>query len=809
MFQDLLQDVRFGARLLMKKLGFTSVAVLTITLGIGVTTAIFSLINSILLRPLPYPEEDSIVRLLQSYPEKGLDTWRLSPANFSTYHDRSSLLTASAAYWSTGVNLTGTDKPERLQGAKVTADFFKVLGVEPRIGASFLPEHDVPGKTNVCVLSYGFWQRHFGNDASIIGKTLTIDNAAVQVLGIMPQGFDFPLPETEIWIPLGLNTQATHPYFLTGIARLKPGASLAAVQSETTEILRSAGQQNPHMVGRNDPPPPGAGLKTLVIPLKEAIVGKTRKPLLVLQFSVIFILLIACANVANLLLSRSAIRSREIAVRYALGSSPKRVIQQLLTESVLLSILGAIPGIGLAWVIVRLLSRSALVGIPRIEQVGINGVVLLFVIALSLVTGLLFGLAPAIRTYRMGLAGCSSEIQRGSSGRSNRWMNRTLVGGQIALCLMLLIGAGLVLKSLRHLLAVDPGFQANNVLTMLLPVTNQKYPTPPQQVQFYQSLLQQVQALPGVTGAAVTSTLPFGGEDDSDGYIVEGQEPPPGSDPTQAALRTVSPGYFQTMGMSLDRGRDFLNTDTDKSPLVVIVDETLARRYWPNGDALGKRVRTTGDPPWLTIVGVVNGVKDQSLAEDMLPHLYFPHGQQPDLRMYLVFHSAGDPASVNSSVVRKIHELDADVPVYAVRSMPDVVNRTLTSQKLTDLLLSIFAGLALVLAAIGIYGVMSIFVTSRSREFGIRLAVGAEPGSLLLSVMRQGLLLTLGGIAVGLIGAFIFGRSIASLLYNVSAADPVTFLGISLLLVSVALLSCYWPARRAARTNPLVVLRYE
>jgi len=809
MTQDLKQDIRFGFRQLRKRPAFTAVAVLTLALGIGVTTAIFSLTSGILLRSLPYHEPERIVRLLQAYPEKGLDIWRLSPANFATYRDRATAFSSTAGYWVTGVNRTGIPKPERLQAAKVTADFFKVMGVDPLLGSTFRPEHDVPGKNTVCVLSYGFWQRHFGGDRQVVGKAMTINNVSTEIIGVMPEGFSFPVSETEIWIPLGLNLQATHPYFLTLVGRLKPGVAPSAAQAETTGILWSAGQSDPHLVGRDDAPPAGAGLKTVVVPLKEAIVGNTKKPLLVLQFSVAFILLIACANVANLLMSRGTARSREIALRYALGSSPRRIIKQLLTESVLLALAGAIPGIALAWGIVAVLSRLPLAGIPRLDQVSINGLVLAFVVVLSILTGLIFGFVPAIRTHRLGIAGCTNEVQKGSTVRSSRWTNRVLVGGQIALCLVLLVGAGLVLKSLHRLLAVDPGFQSDNVLTMLLPVTNLKYPDPPRQVQFYQNLLGEVRTVPGVTNAAITSTLPLGGEEETDGFLVEGQEPEQGSDAKQAALRTVSPDYFRTMGMSLNQGRDFVQTDVDAAPQVVIVDQTLSRRYWPRGDAIGKRVRTTGDPPWLSIVGVVNGVKDQNLADDLQPHMYFPHAQHAALRMYLVVRSAGNPDSVTAAVVRKIQEVDSDVPVYAIRSMQDVVERTLNSQKLIDILLTSFAILALVLAAIGIYGVMSVFVSSRTREFGIRLAVGAQPLNLLFAVLRQGLLLTLGGIALGLVGAYLFARTISSLLYHVSIADPAAFLGVPLLLLAVALGACYWPARRAAGTNPLVALRHE
>jgi putative ABC transport system permease protein len=804
---NLKNDLSYGLRLLIKNPGFSAVAVLTLALGTGVTTAIFSLVNGILLRPLPFPQSERLVRVLQAYPEKGLDSWRLSQANFAAYRDQSSVFSSIAAYATTGMNLTGIPTPERLQAAKVTGDFFKVLGVDPMIGRSFGPEEDVPGKNHVCVLSYGFWQRHFSGDRNVIGKSLILNNASTDIIGIMPASFGFPVPETEVWTPIALNSQASHPFFLTGIARLKPGVQVATAQSETTGIMWRTGQQNPHMVARDDPPPPGAGLRTSIVPLKEAIVGKTEKPLLVLQFAVIFILLIACANVANLLLSRTAVRDLEIAVRSAIGAQPRRVIQQLLTESILLALLGATPGIALAWGAVRTLNHLPLAGVPRLDEVSLSAGVLLFTVFIALLTGVLFGLAPIFYAYRSLKAGLT-EGQRGSSMGSGRWLNRSLVAAQFALSLVLLIGAGLVLRSFRELLGVNPGFQANNVLTMLLPVTNQKYPNPPQAVEFYHNLLDQMRNLPGVTAAGASSNLPFSGEESYDGYIVEGHEPPPGSEPTQAQLQTVTPGYFQALGISLLRGRDISDADQEKTPMVVVVDETLARRYWPDGDALGKRVRTTGDPTWFTIVAVVNGIKDQNMAEDRKPHIYFAHGQDPQLRMYLALRT-GDPAALSSTVRRKIHELDGDVPVYAVRTMSEVVDKTLISQKLTDLLLTAFATLALILAAIGVYGVMSVYVTGRTREFGIRLAIGAKPANLLVSVLKQGFVLVLAGIAVGLFGAFILTRAISSLLFNVSPTDPAVFLGIPLLLILVAFPACYWPARRAARTNPLTALRYE
>ncbi|HEX4499130.1 MAG TPA: ABC transporter permease [Thermoanaerobaculia bacterium] len=809
MMTGLSQDVRFGLRMLRKSPGFTAVAILTLALGIGATTAIFSLVSGILLKPLPYPQPDRLIRLLQSYPEKGLDIWRLSPASFVLYRDQNHVFTSVAAYAVSGVNLTGGVRPERLQAAKVTADFFKVMSTPPALGRTFLPGEDTQGRNTVCVLSYGFWKRHFGGNPGAIGKSLALDNSSIEVVGVMPADFKFPTTDTEVWIPLGLKPDALHPWFLTGVARLKPGVLPEAAQREVTNLLLTAGQKNPQLVSRNDPPLPGSGLKATVEPLKQAMTGKTARPLLILQFAAGFILLIACANIANLLLSRAVARAREIALRYSQGATPGRVVQQLLTESLLLSCFGACAGVVLAWWVVRTLSRLPLEGIPRIDEVGISGGVLVFTAAIAVLTGMLFGLVPAIQTYRLGLAAGIKEGQKGSSGKVNRRVNSALVGAQFALSLILLIGAGLVLKSFQRLVTVNAGFRPDHVLTMLLPVTNQKYPSSVQALQFYHGLLEQVHSLPGTTSVGFTSNLPLTGDENSDGYIVEGFEPQDGGDAPQAQLQTVSAGYFSTMGIGLQRGRDFLGTERKDTPLVAVIDETLARRYWPDGNALGKRIKTTGDDQWLTIIGVVKGIKNSNLSEEMVPHLYFPHGQDPRLRMYMVVRTAARPTALVGAVQGKLHDLDPDVPVYSVHTMEEVVDKTLNGQKLINLLLAIFAVLALLLAVVGIYGLMSVYVASRKREIGIRLALGAQPSGLLSGVMKEGLILTVSGIAVGLIASFALTRSIASLLYEVSPWDLTVFTSLPLLLMVVSLAACYWPARRASRTDPLVALRYD
>lgn len=809
MLADLKRDVRYAIRVLIKNPGFTSVAVLTLALGIGATTAIFSLVGNILIRPLPYRDSDELVSVVQSYSQIGLDNWRLSPADFALYRSQRSSFTSLAAYWITGINLIGIETPERLVAAQTTADFFKVLGVDPILGRTFAADEDTQGRNNVCVLSYSFWERSFNKDRQVIGKVMVLNNTAVQVIGVMPEWFSFPGNSTEIWMPMVLNPQASHPYFLTAIARLKPGVDPKKAQSETTRMLWSASMQNPLLVARTEPPPPGADLKTVVVPLKETIVGKTATPLLILQSAVAFVLLIACANIANLFLTKTTARAREVALCYALGCTPFRVLKQLLTESLLLALCGTIPGVLLAWAGVKALGQITANDIPRIDEVGLNANVLFFALGVAVATGLLIGLLPALRTMRLGLKDGLNEAQRGSSERSGGWMKAVLVGGQLALSLVLLVGAGLVLKSLQRMIAVQPGFDSEKVLTMLLPVAKYKYPSPAQASEFYRTLKSELRAVPGVSSVSVTSNIPLSGEETLDGYIVEGHEPPQGTEPIQAELQTVSPDYFKTMGISLLRGRDFQQTDEANTPAVAIVDQTLANKFWPDGNALGKRIETTGDQNWMTIVGVVNGVKDNNLAEDMKPHLYFPHGQDPQLRMYLAVGTAGTPLTISSAIRNKIRELDPEIPVYAVRPLTDVIRQTLYRQKLIDGLLTSFALVALTLSVIGIYGVISIYVTSRTREFGIRLAVGAQPGHVLYSVLKQGLLLVGGGIGAGLIGSFLLTKTISSLLYNVRETDLAVYTVVPLLLAIVAIAACYFPARRAAKTDPVVALRYE
>lgn len=817
MLADLAQDIRYAFRSLIKNPVFSLVAAFTIALGIGVNVVVFTLVERILLNPLPFNEPDRIVRMVQAYPEMGLTTWGLSPATYTAYKNGQHSYDAFAVYQNSGAILTGSDKAEYVQICKVTADFFNVFGVTPTLGRTFAPDEDTKGKENVVVLSNALWRSRFGGDPQIIGKQVTLSDVPLQVVGVMPPDFQFPEVETQLWTPLVLNPQAIAPFTMVGIAKLKQGLSPQGAAADTTNVLWNAVRENPKLVLKQSPPPAGAGLKTVVTPLKDHIVGNIRKRLLIAQVAVAFVLLIACANVANLLLSRASKRTPEIALRLALGASPGRIIRQLLTESVVLALLGALAGIAFAWICLRALTQIYSEGIPRIQEAGIGGVVLLVTVVATVATGLLFGVIPAFRAYWLGVKGGMTEGQRGNVGQASRRLNSSLVVVQLALSLVLLVGAGLVLKSFRNLMRIEPGFDENKVLTMIVPVSSKKG-TPAQLLGFYKQLVDDVRALPGVNGAAIASNIPFSGRQVVDGHIVEDQEPPEG-DPPQAEMKVVGPGYFKAMGITLLQGRDFNDSDyfdnpeTDTGHFVAIVDQNLAKMYWPNGDAVGKRIRT-GDPDWYTIIGVVSSVKEQSLATEPLPHLYFAanqvgfiYGQSRDeKRMYLVVNT--DTPSTIAPVIRsRVQALDPNVPVYSVATMSENIWKQIGALRLINFLLTAFSAIALLLAAIGTYGVMSISVNNRTSEFAIRQALGAQPRSLLFSVLKQSFILAAIGIVVGLLGSWGLTRAISSQLFGVSTTDPLVFVVTPLILVLVALLASFLPARRAAQTDPAVVLR--
>jgi putative ABC transport system permease protein len=801
------QDTRYALRMLRKNPGFTTIAVTTLALGIGVNTAIFSLVDGILLRPLPYAQPERLVRVVQSQRQLGLDTWNLSQASFTALRDNNRSLEAIAAFSTTGANLTGNGEPERVSMGTGSADFFKVLGVPPLLGRGFREGEDTAGNNSVCVLSFGFWQRRFGADRNIVGKSLELNGAPTEVIGVMPAGFSFPRPEIQMWVPIALNPTRTAPYFLRAIGRLNPGVSPQESEAETTSVLWNYARQHPNTTEGRIPPDQGSALKTKVTPLKEAMVGSTKTPLIILLCAVGLVLLIACANVANLLLARATSRVREIAVRFALGASSSRVARQLLTESLVLALIGAACGVALAWAGVRMLDKLPIEGIPRIDVVAVDGRVLVFTAGLGLLTGLLFGLMPALRAYRMGMVAAMHEGGRG--GTASRRSNSVLVAAQFALSFVLLIGAGLLLKSFQRLQSVEIGFNADRLMTMVVSLPSRKYSKPQQSIQFYESLAERLRGIPGVRAAGITTNIPFVGDDNTDNFIVEGHEPKAGDQEVQAQLVSIVPGHLQTMGIPLLSGRDFLETDNGDAQQVAIIDQTLARMYWPDGDALGKRVETTGDMQWMTIVGVAGAIKQDTFAEELQPHIYAPLAQSPSLLAKLVVRTDVPPTSLVGAIRNEVAELDPNIPMYSIRSMQDVMDRTLNSQRLTNLLLISFSVLALVLAAVGIYGTMSLYVGSRKNEFGIRMALGAQPSVLLRSVLKEGLLLSAAGVATGFAGAVALTRTMTSLLFQVSPTDPIIFTGVPLMLVAVALIACFVPARRASRVDPITALRHE
>lgn len=812
MIANTIRDLRYALRSTIKNPVFSLIGVLTIAIGIGANVLVFTLVERILLNPLPYHEPDRLVRLIQSYPELGLDTWGLSPANFARYRDQNRSLEAIAAFSNAGITMTGSDTPEFLQATRVTADFFKVFGVNPRLGRTFQTGEDTPGNNAVVVLSERLWQRRFGSDPQIIGKTLVLADVPTQVVGVMPESFRYPSAETELWVPLALNPEKTNPFMFVGVARVKAGMDISAAAADTTSVFKAAAAQDPRLIGSDSPPPPDANLKTILTPLKESMVGKIEKPLLILQIAVAFVLLIACANLANLLLARATRRTPEVSLRLALGASPVRIIRQLMTENLLLAMIGAVVGTVFAWGALRALSSVYAQTIPRIEEAGISLTVLAVTVGMTLLTGLLFGLMPAFRAYLLGTKRGVNEGQKGSASYESRRLNSALVVVQLAFSMVLLIGAGLVLKSFQKLLAVDPGFQSEGVMTMMLPVSSKKYTTNGEALGFYRRLLDEVRALPGVKGAAVAAHIPLGGTAASDGFVVEGKEPQ-GEDVPQAQITVVSPGYFQTLGMSLLQGRDFQNSDTDGAPLVAIVDKKLANQYWPGGDAIGKRIRT-GDPEWYTVVGVVSSIKTVGLNETSDPHLYlvsnqagFAYGQSRELRRFYFVLNSDAVGGLMPMIRQKINALDPDVPISNAATLDETINKSVQSQRLINVLLSGFSVIALLLAAIGTYGVMSIFVNSRSAEFAIRLALGAPPRSLLGSVLKHGAVLAAVGAVLGLGGSWMLMRAIESQLFEVSTTDPFVFTFIPAILILVTLLATFLPAIRAARTDPAVVLR--
>jgi predicted permease len=805
MVEELWQDVRYGVRMLRKNPGFTLVAVVTLALGVGANTAIFSVVNAVLLRPLPYADPSRLVTLWGKTASTGADRMPLSYPNFTDYKNQAQAFEHAAAYDTTEATLTSDDnEAESLNGARVSADLFPLLGVGPALGRVFSAEEDRPGGAAVVVLSHDLWQRRFGSDPRIAGRQIMLGERSTKVLGVMPRGFTFPLGEekSDYWVPLAADPSAAqllsnrYGKFLTVVARLKPGVRLEQAEAEMSVIARRLEANT--------------GWSARLVPLREDIVGGVRPALLILLGAVALVLLIACANVANLLLARAGARGKEIAIRRALGAGRARIVRQLLTESLLLSLAGGSLGLLLAEWLVDVIVATGPADLPRLADVTLDSSVLGFTLLVSVLTGLVFGLAPALRASKTDLGEPLKEGGRSSTeGARRNPLRGLLVVSEVALSLMLLAGTGLLIKSFVRLLQTDPGYQTERVLTASLSLSETKYPEPEQQAEVYRQVLRRVASLPGVEAAGAASLLPLGGRDSYNVFRIEGRPPFAAGQEPSVRYQVVSPDYFRAMGIQLLRGRSFTEGDTKDSPQVVMVNEAFARRHLSNEDPTGKRL-VIGDEPPREIIGVVGSVRHRGLDEEPQPEFYVSYLQAPRHSLSLVVRTASaDPAKLAASVHSAIKEVEKDQPVGEIRTMETLVAHSVAPRRFQMLLLGSFALVALVLAGVGIYGVMAYAVAQRTHEIGVRLALGAQRRDVIRLVVRQGMTPALVGAGIGLAGAFAGARVIGSLLYNVSAGDPWVFACVSLLLILTAWLACYLPARRATGIDPMIALRHE
>jgi putative ABC transport system permease protein len=811
--RNIWQDFRFAGRVLTKNPGFTAVAVLTLALGIGINTAIFSVVNAILLRPLSYKDPDQLVLLNHNYPKIDLKA-SVSAPGYKHYRETAKSFEGLAAmsFWS--ANITGDGEPERLQGMMTSANLFPLLRAEAARGRVLLTEEEEKGRDRVAVITDGLWRRRFGADPNLVGKSVSLNGESYQIVGVMPPEFQFGREvgmAIEIWSPLSFTPQQLSMdnigrENLFVLARLAPGVSFEQSQGELNAIADALrGQLMPGLTA-ND-----WGLK--LTPMAEQVIGDIRPMLWMLLGAVGLVLLIACANVANLLLARSAARNKEIAIRTALGAGRGRVIRQLLTESVLLAAVGGALGLLLAtWGVDFLLSLNES-KIPRAYEVGVDLWVLGFTVGVSLLTGVLFGLAPALQASKVDLHDALKEGGRSGAGGMKRGARSVLVVAEMAIALMLLVGAGLLIKSFAQLQQVNPGFRPEGVLSMQLTLPEAKYREPQQRQEFYRRLMERVKALPGVEAAGATNVLPLSGQNQSGSFTIEGRPVPQGQTSPHGDRWLVTADYFRTMNIPLVRGRYFTEQDGPDAPGVAMVDETMARKYWPNEDPVGKRISfETGpdnNPRWREIVGLVGHVRHKDLEGESRVQYYVPLMQRPNSGIFLAVRTAGDPESLSPSVRGVVREMDKDLPVYKVTTMRQLVSDSMAQRRFSMLMFGIFAAVALVLASVGLYGVLAYSVTQRTREIGVRMALGAQTRDVLKMIVGQGMALALAGVGIGLVGAFAATRLMSSLLYGVTATDPLVFAGVAVLLAGVAFLACYVPARRATRVDPMEALRYE
>jgi putative ABC transport system permease protein len=804
------QDLRYSMRVLLKKPAFTAIAILTLALGIGANTAIFSVVNSLLLRPLPFSDPDRLVQIWESNVKRGRGEMPASYPDFADWRDHSATFEQAAAYSDWSFNLTGSGEPERIRGEIVSPVFFSMLGINPILGRAFAPDEDTPGKDLVVVISDRLWERRFNSDPNILGSPINLGDRAFTVIGVVQTGAHRPLlPEDiELFVPIshgfGLEERGAH--YLNVTARLKAGVTLNQAQAEMDTLAAQLARQYPDM---------NADLGARVVPLREQVTGGYRTSFMVMLGAVAFVLLIASTNVANMLLARAISRQKEIAVRIALGARRSRIVRQLLTESLLLAVIGGALGFLVSLWGIALLVAFSPADLPRIKEVTVDGRVFGFTVAVSLLTGVVFGLVPALQASRPNLNEILKEGGRSATGGSARQRTRgLLVVTEIALSLVLLVGAGLLARSFLRLQSVSPGFNAENVLTMQMDFSGPNYKTGTQVRAFQSELLERVKQLPGVLSASTRSFVPIA-PDAPFAYLtfaIDGRPIEPGNRPV-AFQNSVSPDYFKTMMIPVVRGREFDDRDVKSSQQVAVINETLAGKYFPGEDPIGKRITTDDEPysaeSWLTIVGVVVDTKPRSLESEPAAEMYMPFSQATQPFLALMIRTSGEAGGVASAVRSQVLEMDKNQPVYGVRTLDAILSESVSTPRFRTLLIGIFAGVALILAAVGIYGVISYSVTQRTHEIGIRMALGASRGDVLKLVVGQGLTVALIGVTIGIIASVFLTRLLSSLLFGVSATDIPTFGGASVLLMAVALAACYLPARRATKVDPTVALRYE
>jgi len=807
----LLQDLRYGVRMLRRGRAMTVVAVVSLALGIGANTAIFSVINAILLKSLPYRDPDRLVLLWGELPAEGHHRSQVSATDVDDWRHQQTVFEDVTTYGNWSATFLGSGEPERIPGIQVGDGYFQIMRGAPLLGRVFLPEEQQDGKDRVIVLGYGLWQRRFGGDPQIVGQQVNLSGKPYTIVGVMPPEFS-SLPSSLVGLPGQFYRPVAEPHdederasrHLRSIARLKPGVSLRQAQSEMNVIAGRLEREHPRS---------NQGYGVQLVTLSEDTVGGLRPTLLALFGAVVFVLLIACANVGNLLLARSTARQKEIAIRAALGAARVRLVRQLLTESALLALLGGALGLLLALWATSLIETLGSQVTPLLSGIRINGRVLGFTAVISMLASVIFGLVPTLHASKPDLNEALKEGGRssGAASSSNR-LRGVLVVSEIALALVLLVCAGLLIRSVMRLRDMSPGFNPSHLLTMNVPLPLSRYPQRDSWVAFYRQAVDRVETLPGVQSAGFTSILPFGSNFDGRSLAVEDHPVPRGQE-MSVDLYIVTPGYLQTMSIPLRQGRAFTEQDTEQTPMVALINETMARQLWPHESPLGKRIKFPGSEknpqPWRTVIGVMSNVKQSGLDKEAQMQIYLPEAQYPTSGMTLVVRASVDPNSLIAAVSHEIHAADRDLAIDSIATMEQLLASSISLRRFSMLLLVIFAGVALVLAAVGIYGVISYSVTQRTHEIGVRIALGATPGDILRLVVRQGITLALVGVGIGVLAACGLTRLLATLLYGVSSTDLATFSAISLLLVGVALVASFIPARRATKVDPMVALRYE